>query len=65
MVAKVLAPALLCVHTAALVWQGFALMMKDAFLYHRCGSEGIVNLLERFFSFELETAEKGILVYKQ
>lgn len=49
----------------AWLWQGFALMMKDAFLYHRCGSEGIVNLLERFFSFELETAENGILVYKQ
>jgi len=47
------------------VAKGFALMMKDAFLYHRCGSEGIVNLLERFFSFELETAENGILVYKQ
>jgi len=47
------------------VAKGFGLMMKDAFSLHRCASEGVVNLLEHFFTLEREAALTGVELYKQ
>jgi len=47
------------------VSKGFALLMKDAFSLHRCASEGVVNLLEKFFSLERGPALNGIELYKK
>jgi len=47
------------------VARGFSLMMKDTFSLHRCASEGVVNLLEHFFTLDRVSAMNGMDLYKR